>query len=139
LNYDFIATNFLSLFSIFKYTSVGVVSLVNAGIKNDDAMGIHSMLNYFKSSLQNLKWVGLSAQSYVICEINGIKVGFIAVCMPHADCSHESTPNNYQSLAAVKYHRESFQSTVKQLHVVSIKSVVFLMFAISIYSTELHQ
>lgn len=98
-----------------------MVSLVNAGIKNDDAIGIHSMLNYFKKSLQNLKWVGLSAQSYVICDVNGIKVGFIAVCMPHADCSHDSTLNNHQSLAPVKYHKESFQSTVKQLHVVSIK------------------
>lgn len=76
------------------------------------------MLNYFKNSLQYLKWVGLSTHSSVTCNINGIKVGFVAVCMPHADCSHEST-TNHQSLAPVKYHKESFQSTVKQLHSVS--------------------
>ncbi|XP_065883300.1 uncharacterized protein [Dysidea avara] len=113
---------------IFKYTEVSVVSLVNTPIKNEDTMGIPSMLNYFKNSLQNLKWVGLSAQSYVICDVNGIKVGFIAVCMPHTDCSHDPTPNKYQSLAPVIYHKESFQSTVKQLHSHGASSVVVLTY-----------
>lgn len=104
-------------FSIFKHTSVAVISLVNVAVNaaRDTGRGVDSMFRYLTDSVQNIKWVGLDAQSHVATTINGMKIGFIAVCVSHTECSQDTTNINYPSLAPVKYHANAFTSMVKKL------------------------
>ena len=102
--------------SIFKHTSTAVVSLVNVAVTaaKENERGIDIMFRYLVESVQNIKWVGLGAQSYVVSTINGMKVGFTAVCVSHTECAQETV--NYQSsLSPVKYHMNTFTFTVKKL------------------------
>lgn len=72
------------------------------------------MFRYLMENVHSIKWVGLGAQSYVVSTINGMKVGFIAVCVLHTECAQESI--NYPSLSPVKYNEKTFTSMVKKLH-----------------------
>lgn len=107
-------------YSIFKHTNIAVVSLVNIAVAaaKDSERGADIMFHYLMESVQSIKWVGLGAQSYVMSTINGMKVGFIAVCVAHAECAQESV--NYASLSPVKYQVNTFTSMVKKLHEVTI-------------------
>ena len=107
---------FLPYSSIFKHTSTAVVSLVNVAVTaaKENDRGVDVMFRYLMESVQNIKWVGLGAQSYVVSTINGMKVGFTAVCISHSECAQETV--NYQSsLSPVKYHMNTFTLTVKKL------------------------
>jgi len=97
-----------------------VVSLVNiaAAAAKDSEKGVDIVFRYLMESVQNIKWVGLGAQSYVVSNINGMKIGFIAVCVSHTECSQESTI--YSGLSPVKYHMDTFTFMVKKLREVKI-------------------
>ena len=108
--------------SVFKQTSTAVISLVNvaANAVKDNEKGVDAMLHYLMEHMQNIKWMGFGAQSYVMSTINGVKVGFTAVCISHTECAQETV--NYQSsLLPVKYHVNTFTFTVKKLKEVNFK------------------
>ena len=109
--------------SVFKHTSTAVISLVNvaANAVRDNEKGVDVMLRYLMEHVQSIKWVGLGAQSYVVSTINGVKVGFTAVCISHTECAQETV--NYQSsLLPVKYHVYTFTFTVKKLREVNFNT-----------------
>ena len=114
---------FLPHSSIFKHTSTAVVSLVNVAVTavKENEGGVDIMFHYLLEYVQNIKWVGLGAQSYVVSTINGMKVGFTAVCVSHTECAQE-TVNYQQSLSPVKYQLNTFTFTVKKLQ--EVKSII---------------
>ena len=81
------------------------------------------MFRYLMESVQNVKWVGLGAQSYVVSTINGMKVGFTAVCISHTECAQETAVNYQSPLSPVKYHMNTFTITVKKLQ--EVKFIVY--------------
>ena len=101
--------------SIFRHTSTAVVSLVNVAIPatRDSDRGVDTMFRFLMEHMQSIKWVGLGAQSYVVSTINGMKIGFTALCVSHANCAQEST--KHPSLSPVKYNVKTFTSIVSKL------------------------
>lgn len=114
-------------YSIFKHTGTAVISLANIHVAatKDSERGVEAMLRYLMESVQNIKWVGLNAQSYTVSTINGMKVGFTAVCVSHTECSQESF-NIHSSLSPVKYHMNSFTVIVKKLREVKFVMNLFM-------------
>ena len=108
--------------SIFKHTSTAVVSLVSVAVSvaRENDRGVDTMFRFLMEHMQSIKWVGLAAQSYVVSTINGMKVGFTALCVSHADCAQESS--KHPSLSPVKYHEKMFTSLVNKLH--EVKSYI---------------
>lgn len=121
------------------------MSLVNVAVPAAREGGIDTMFRYLMEHMQNIKWVGLAAQSYVVATINGMKIGFIAVCVSHTECAQETV--SYPSLSPVKYHENTFTVIVKKLREVNFCFVNFsvvvlgyckLLFIVTVILSLLH-